>query len=106
MKTWNSYLFQPHTLYCVLVRVSIAGIKHNDQKQLGGKDFLLACSPLQREVRAGTEAEVMEEHRLLACPLCLAHSTFLYTMPRGGTNHHSLITCPQATLVEASSYLF
>ena len=45
-------------MYGVLVRVSIAEIKHHDQKQLGEKRvyFLILLGPSPRKVRARTQA--------------------------------------------------
>lgn len=101
-----------HTLFCVSVRVSIAGIKHNDQKQLGRKDFILACSPSWREVRPGTEAEVMKEHCLLAWPPVPCSFWFLI-YPAKGWHQPSLLNqedaqqaCPQVNLMEAFSYVY
>ena len=76
----------------VLVRVSIAMMKHQGQNQLGKEraHFILQLSgytPSPREVREETKggrylkavsgAEVMEEECLLACSSWLVQSAFL-----------------------------
>jgi hypothetical protein len=45
-----------------------------------------------RNMETGTEAETMEEHYLLACPLCLAQFDFLYPtyLTMDGTTHNEL----------------
>lgn len=94
---------------CTLVRVSIAMIKHHDQKQLAEKRvyFILQLSghsPSLRTVRVGTYdtklkggtgTEVIEECCLLACPLWLTQFVFLcirttfpgITLPSVGWSH-------------------
>ena len=44
-----------------LVRVSIAAIKHHDQRQLEGGDFISFYSLTVTEARAGTGAEATDE---------------------------------------------
>ena len=79
-------------IYPVLVRVSLAAIKHHDQKpSWGGKGLtqltLLHCSlslkksgqelKQRRNLEAGADTEAMEGCCLLACSPWLAQPAFL-----------------------------
>lgn len=69
----------------ILVRLSIAMIKHHDQKCLG-EERLFSSYCLQfiiqenqgRNLETGPEAESMEEHWLLTCSPRLLQPVFLY----------------------------
>lgn len=50
----------------VQVRVSIAAIKHHDQKQVGKERVCLACAATCWNMEAGAHVQAMEERCLLA----------------------------------------
>lgn len=72
----------------LLVRVSIVVMKHHDHKMLGVKEFVSSFNfqfhtPLQREVRVGTqgrnhEAGADTEALLTGLLSCLSHPAFFY----------------------------
>ena len=79
-------------------RVSAVLRKHHDQKQLGEERvyFLLQLSghiPPLTEVRAGTQAEAVEECFVLACSPWISQPAFLHSsdhLSRVGTAHSAL----------------
>jgi hypothetical protein len=84
----SSQPFNEYTLVTVLARVSVAVVKHHDQKQLGEGMFpLVVCSPASQEVRVGTpgisleagaDAEAsVEACYVLACSSWFAQRDFL-----------------------------
>ena len=73
-------------LYTVLVRVSIPGIKHHDQKQLGEEKIYFSLylhltvhweESQGRNPEVGTKPELREDHCLLVCSPWLAQFAFL-----------------------------
>ena len=96
----------------VLGRVTIAAMKHHDQKQLGEErvyfilQFIGKGSHSSNSRQPATETEAMEEHCLLACSVLISQLSYTPQdrLSRCGTTHSELGTgLPQACLVEAIS---
>jgi len=99
------------SILTVLVRITIAVMKHHDQSNLRRKGLtgltLPHCSPSLKEIRTrtqtgqkeevGTDAEVLEECCLLACSSTQAQPAFLQTPVQGMATPtwagHSPINC-------------
>ena len=75
----HSELFLSEVRVNCLCLLSVAVIKHWPKATWEGKGLYKLAVPPSKESKAGTKAENMEEHSLLACFFWLLHFAFLYS---------------------------
>lgn len=95
--------------YTALSQVSIAAIKHHDQKRLGEEWFIPSYTFTSLKRRQGLNQRMWGENCLLACFPWLAHFAFSHTRQNpllwGGTTHTGLGPATSITKNENSPRL-